>query len=169
MQTNSLNKIRTAADTAVSPVVNSARRVWLASLGAASLTGREASRIFGRLVDEGVDFENKSREMIKRTRDEAEKKISGVKGRLVRTAGRAKSVVENRIQDAVEPVVYHLVPDGENWAVRREGIDADISVHTTKQAALKAARGVAQAHEPSRLVIHRSDGTIQSSHEYGQD
>lgn len=169
MQTITLNETRTAAENTISPVVNSVRRVWLASLGAASLTGREASRIFGRLVEEGVDFENKSRNFVKRSRNEAEKTISGAKGRLTQTARRAKTAVESRIEEAMEPAVYHLAPHGENWAVRREGSDVDISVHTTKQPALEAARGVAQAHEPSRLVIHRSDGTIQSSHEYGQE
>ena len=65
--------------------------------------------------------------------------------------------------------VYHLVPRDEGWAVRAEGGDKDLSVHGTKREGLDAARGVAQAHEPSRLVVHKSDGTIQTSYSYGED
>ncbi len=65
--------------------------------------------------------------------------------------------------------VYHLVPSDDGWAVRAEGSKSDLSVHGTKREGLEAARGVAQAHEPSRLVVHKTDGTIQTSYHYGDD
>jgi hypothetical protein len=68
--------------------------------------------------------------------------------------------------DAVH--AYHLIPNGTEWAVRREGSHEDIAVHATKNAALDAARGIAKAHEPSRLVVHKADGTIQTSYNYGE-
>jgi hypothetical protein len=64
-------------------------------------------------------------------------------------------------------MAYHLLPKGDGWTVRLEGHTKDISLHTNKNAALSAARGLAQAHEPSRLVVHRADGTIQTSFSYG--
>lgn len=63
--------------------------------------------------------------------------------------------------------VFHLVPSDDDWAVRLEGGDKDLSVHGTKREALDAARKAAQAKEPSRLVVHKSDGTIQTSYRYG--
>lgn len=66
-------------------------------------------------------------------------------------------------------VVYHLVPRDEDWAITLEGADKDLSVHGTKKEALDAARKVAQSHEPSRLVVHKADGTIQTSYAYGED
>lgn len=63
--------------------------------------------------------------------------------------------------------VFHLLPKGDEWTIRLEDSDDDISVHDLKSDALDAARGVAQAHEPSRLVVHRGDGTIQANYSYG--
>jgi poly(hydroxyalkanoate) granule-associated protein len=80
----------------------------------------------------------------------------------------ARVAVAKPASDA-ETAVFHLLPDGDNWAVRREGEDADLSVHGTKKPAMDSARGIAQAAEPSRLVVHRADGTIQTTYNYGDD
>ncbi|HEX5761366.1 MAG TPA: phasin family protein [Thermoanaerobaculia bacterium] len=43
-------------------LMESARRVWLAGLGALATAGEEGARTFSRLVDRGKDVEHKSRE-----------------------------------------------------------------------------------------------------------
>jgi poly(hydroxyalkanoate) granule-associated protein len=63
--------------------------------------------------------------------------------------------------------VYHVVPHEGGWAVKREGDAQAMSVHDTKAPALERARELARASEPSQLVIHRKDGTIQDSATYG--
>jgi len=68
-----------------------------------------------------------------------------------------------------EETVYHLVPHDEGWAIRKENAKRNLSLHDTKREALDAGRDVAQAHEPSRLVVHKADGTIQTSYSYGED
>ena len=81
----------------------------------------------------------------------------------------AKPATKKPASKAQEPTVYHLLPKDDKWSVRIEGQDKDSSVQDTKQAALDAARKLAQANEPSRLVVHRADGTIQTSYSYGDD
>lgn len=65
--------------------------------------------------------------------------------------------------------VYHVAPHEEGWQVGIEGQAAPASVHPTKEAALNAAREIAKAAEPSRVVVHRMDGTIQNQFGYGDD
>jgi poly(hydroxyalkanoate) granule-associated protein len=64
-------------------------------------------------------------------------------------------------------VVYHVVPQDEGWAVKKEGTDRAINVMDTKAEALERARDLAKNQEPSRLVVHRKDGTIQEQYAYG--
>lgn len=65
--------------------------------------------------------------------------------------------------------VYHVAPHEEGWKVGIEGQTAPASVHPTKEAALNAAREIAKKAEPSRVVVHRMDGTIQNQFGYGDD
>lgn len=53
--------------------------------------------------------------------------------------------------------VYRVVPAGGNWQVKHEG-----AVHT-KEAAVDAGRKVAIANQPSQLVVHKADGTIETA------
>lgn len=63
--------------------------------------------------------------------------------------------------------VFHLMPHEEGWQVTRAGEDSPEAVHDRKRKARSAARDLARANEPSQLVIHRADGTIQTVHTYG--
>ncbi len=63
-------------------------------------------------------------------------------------------------------VVYHLVPHGEGWAVKPEHVETPVFETGTKAEALERGRDLAKAHAPSRLVIHRKDGTMQDQNVY---
>lgn len=65
--------------------------------------------------------------------------------------------------------VYHVKPKGEDWQVRLDGAERAGSLHATKKEAIAAGRELAQKHEPSRLVIHGGDGSVQRTHSYGED
>ena len=65
--------------------------------------------------------------------------------------------------------VYHVAPHEDGWKVGIEGQKAPASIHPTKDAALTAAREIAKQAEPSRVVVHRMDGTIQNQFGYGDD
>lgn len=62
----------------------------------------------------------------------------------------------------------HVVPHGDDWAVRGEGNDRVTSVHPTQGEAERAAREIA-INQRSEVVIHRSDGRIREKNSYGND
>ena len=62
--------------------------------------------------------------------------------------------------------VYHVGADDTGWFVKAEGADRATSRHETKKAAVSAGREIANAKTPSRLVIHKRDGEVQTEHEY---
>lgn len=63
--------------------------------------------------------------------------------------------------------VYHVVPSGTNWQVKHN--QEVLSNHTYKEDAVDKGREYALANQPSQLVIHRADGTIETEHTYGDD
>ena len=62
----------------------------------------------------------------------------------------------------------HVVPHGNEWAVRGEGNGRPTSIHRTQAEAIEAAREIAR-NQRSELVIHRSDGRIRDRDSYGND
>lgn len=95
-----------------------------------------------------------------------------VKGMGLATADELRSLAD-RVEalgagpsEAPASRVLHLVPDDGAWVLREEGSRRNLTSHGTKKEALKAAREVAQAGAPSRLVVHRADGTVQDQVHY---
>jgi len=97
------------------------------------------------------------------------KKAAAKKPAAKKSAAKKAVVKKAPAKKAPTVTVYHLLPEGDNWAVRLEGGDKDLEQAGTKKAALDLARKLAQSNEPSRLVVHRADGTIQDSFNYGED
>jgi hypothetical protein len=62
----------------------------------------------------------------------------------------------------------HVVPQGSEWAVKREGSDRASSIHQTQQDAIQQGQETAK-RERVELVIHRPDGRIRDSDSYGSD
>lgn len=63
--------------------------------------------------------------------------------------------------------VYHVQPKGEDWQIAVEGNERPSGTYGTKKQAISAGRALAQKHEPSQLVIHGGDGSVQRTHNYG--
>ena len=63
--------------------------------------------------------------------------------------------------------VYHVTPKGLDWIVQSGGVELFRS--TTKQPAVDWAVQTAKANKPSQVVVHRSDGTIETEWTYGDD
>lgn len=197
------------------PVIDSAREIWLAGLGAFSMAQKEGGKIVGRgselfdkLVAEGGKLEKSmrrtadakaadvrggvedrtqsARRQIKSNLDKIETvfedrvarvlarlgvpsadEIHNLTDRVAALSAEIAAASRNTAKQAAQDVdVFHLLPKDEDWTVRLEGTEEDLSVHDTKDAALVAAREIAHARQPSRLVVHRSDGTIQTSYSY---
>jgi hypothetical protein len=56
--------------------------------------------------------------------------------------------------------VYHLKPIEDDWTVTLEGVEKPVAAFSTKQAALNAARDLAERRN-GRLVGFREDDTVE--------
>lgn len=174
------------------PVLDTAHDVWLAGLGALSIARKKGgkvagkgSKMFERLVAEGQEFEKKVGKTVRsdargaaerisgaadKARDQAKKVADKARNQANKAADKArdqaKKAATKLIPKRTGPVTLHLVPKDEEWTVRLEGSEEDLSLHSTKQSAVKAARGIARAQAPSHLVVHRADGTVQDTFSY---
>lgn len=54
------------------------------------------------------------------------------------------------------------------WKVKRDGAARAMKTFGSKGEARAAAVRVARANPPSRVVVHRADGTVQRETEYGE-
>ena len=62
----------------------------------------------------------------------------------------------------------HVVPHGNDWAVRGAGNQRVTSLHSTQYEAINEAKGIAQ-NQGSEMFIHGSDGQIRERNTYGND
>lgn len=62
----------------------------------------------------------------------------------------------------------HVVPHGDEWAVRGAGNSRITSFHPYKDEAIGAGREIA-INQHSELVIHGRDGVIQDKDSFGHD
>lgn len=62
----------------------------------------------------------------------------------------------------------HVVPHGDDWAIKGEGNSRATSVHSTQQEAIEQARGIAK-NQQSELLIHGTNGQIRERNSYGND
>ena len=84
-----------------------------------------------------------------------------------KSVAKKAPVKQTQTAAATTDTVYHVVPHDEGWAVEKEGASRASSVHSTKSDAVSAGRDLAKGSEPSRLVVHRQNGTIQDNFSYG--
>jgi uncharacterized protein YdaT len=66
------------------------------------------------------------------------------------------------------PETHHVVPHGEDWAVRRGGASRASEVFDTKQDAVARGREISR-NAGTELRIHNLDGRIAQSDSHGND
>lgn len=62
----------------------------------------------------------------------------------------------------------HIVPYGDDWAVRRAGSERVTSVHSTQADAYNAGRDIAR-NQSSEVFLHGRDGRIRDRESFGHD
>ena len=62
----------------------------------------------------------------------------------------------------------HVVPHGDNWAVKGAGSSKATKVTPTQKDAIDIAKGIAKNNH-SEVVIHRPNGQIRDKDSYGND
>ena len=68
-----------------------------------------------------------------------------------------------------DQTVYHVVPRDDQWAVEKEGASRASSVAETKAEAVAQAKEFAENQRPSKVVVHKADGTVQQHFTYDDD
>jgi len=62
----------------------------------------------------------------------------------------------------------HVVPKGDNWAIKGAGNDRATKIVSTQSAAITIARKIA-INQGAELIIHRPNGQIRERNTYGKD
>ena len=62
----------------------------------------------------------------------------------------------------------HVVPHGDQWAVKGEGNNKNTLITQTQSEAIDKAKGIAQ-NQKSELIIHNRHGQIREKNTYGHD
>ena len=97
-----------AASSVAAPVVDSAREIWLAGLGAFSVAQTESgkmieqgNKLFEKLVSEGMKLEKKTRNVAETAVDdikgEMESKVDAVRQQAVDNWDKLENIFENRV------------------------------------------------------------------------
>jgi hypothetical protein len=69
----------------------------------------------------------------------------------------------------VKRTTYHVTGSRGDWTVRRAGADRAAGKHDTKADAVADAKSRAKAAPEGQVVIHKSNGRIQTEHTYDAD
>ncbi|WP_291113757.1 DUF2188 domain-containing protein [Flavobacterium sp. UBA6135] len=62
----------------------------------------------------------------------------------------------------------HVVPKGDDWAVRGAGNEKVTKIVSTQKEAIKIARDIA-INQGSEMFIHSENGQIRERNTYGKD
>lgn len=63
--------------------------------------------------------------------------------------------------------IYHVRYGDDGWIVEAEGAQQPSAVESRKTDAVQRAREIAENQQPSRLIVHKQDGTVQTESSYG--
>lgn len=63
---------------------------------------------------------------------------------------------------------YHVVKNGDQWGVKREGASRCSSLAGTQSEAIEQARGFAMPQK-GQVFVHRPDGRIREERTYRKD
>jgi len=118
-----------AASNFAAPVVESAREIWLAGLGAFSVAQSESgkmieqgNKLFEKLVSEGAKLEKKTRNVAETAvgdiKDEVESKVGAVRKQAVDNWDKMESIFENRVARVLGQLGVPTASDVNNLAER---------------------------------------------------
>ena len=125
-------------------------------------------RVEGRVDELGDQVDRQVTNTLHRlgvpTRDEIRtltRRVEELSRKVDRLAGPAPAV------ETAGKVVFRVASHEDGWKVEREGETTPVSIHGTKEEAVTAAREIARKAEPSEVIVHKLDGTVQSRFGYG--
>lgn len=87
---------------------DTARDVWLASIGAISITRKQGNRFFETLVNEGQGLNQRTMKLVEGTVSDVRTQVKGVIGKVQQTAAANFSQVEGVVGNQVGRVLSRL-------------------------------------------------------------
>jgi len=155
-------KSKAKASGIAAPVVESAREIWLAGLGAFSYAQSESGKIieqgnklFEKLVAEGAKLEKKGRDVAESTvggfRDEVESKVGAVRKQAVDNWDKLETIFENRVARVLGQLGVPTADEVNKLSERVQTLATRVTAMTTaeKPAVKKAVAKKATAKKPA--------------------
>jgi len=170
---------------------------WMMGLGAFLEIGRSSLDVMDKMIRQPDKLENEGQKAVDRAREGLGDMADSFENRDREGFGDMADSFESRVEQTLSQlrvptrddldilshrlevlaaeinsirnvrIAYHVVPVEDGWAVKIAGDEGVLSQHETKDDAVNSARELGHANAPSRVVIHRRDGMIQTYHNYG--
>ena len=141
-----------ASSSVAAPVVDSAREIWLAGLGAFSFAQSESGKIieqgnklFDKLVSEGMKLEKKTRNVaesaVSDVVGEVESKVDAVRKQAVDNWDKLENIFEDRVARVLGQLGVPTADDVNKLSARVQTLSTKVTAlsKTTKPAPAKAA------------------------------
>lgn len=137
-------------------LIDSAREIWMAGLGAFSRAQEEGGKLFERLVREGMSLEQKTRRFatgrVDGARDAVENTVANVRERASDTWDKLEKVFEDRVSKALKTLGVPGREDMEALLARVEELSREV----------RKAQGARSATTTRKGPARKSPRTIKS-------
>jgi poly(hydroxyalkanoate) granule-associated protein len=150
-----------AASNLAAPVVDSAREIWLAGLGAFSVAQAEGgkmieqgNKLFEKLVSEGVKLEKKTRNVAETAvgdiKGEVESKVGAVRKQAVDNWDKLENIFEDRVARVLGQLGVPTAEDVNKLSARVQTLSSKVTAmsKTAKPAAKKPVAKKPVAKKP---------------------
>lgn len=176
-------KSKAKAPGITAPVVESAREIWLAGLGAFSYAQSESGKIieqgnklFEKLVAEGAKLEKKGRDVAENAvggiRDEVESKVGAVRKQAVDNWDKLETIFENRVARVLGQLGVPTADEVKKLSERVQTLATRVTAMTAaekpaakKTVAKKAATRKATAKKPATKKAAAKKAAVKASAE----
>ena len=149
-----------AANKFAMPVVESAREIWLAGLGAFSVAQAESGKVidqgnklFEKLVSEGMKLEKKTRNVAETTvgdiKGEVESKVGAVRQQAVDNWDKLETIFEDRVARVLSQLGVPTASDVNKLSERVQTLSKKVTEMSKTGAAKPAKPRKAAAKKPA--------------------
>jgi poly(hydroxyalkanoate) granule-associated protein len=149
-----------AASNIAAPVVDSAREIWLAGLGAFSFAQNESGKIieqgnklFEKLVSEGVKLEKKTRNVAETAvgdiKGEMESTVDAVRKQAVDNWDKLENIFESRVARVLGQLGVPTADDVNKLSARVQTLSSKVTAMSKANTAKPAAPAKAAAKKPA--------------------
>ena len=151
-----------AASNVAAPVVDSAREIWLAGLGAFSVAQTESgkmieqgNKLFEKLVSEGMKIEKKTRNVAETAvgdiKGEMESKVDAVRKQAVDNWDKLENIFENRVARVLGQLGVPTADEVNKLSARVQTLSKKVTAMTKPATPRKAA-----AKKPAAKPVARA-------------